>query len=47
MFSVFFAQDSESEKNLNTQLSPFLSKTYFNYNLGGIYDPYYNENLNN
>ena len=45
MFSVFFAQDSESKKNLNTQLSPFLSKTYFNFNLGGIYYPYSNENL--
>ena len=44
--SIFFGQDLKQTKVLKTQLSPFLSKTYFNFNLGGIYYPYSNANLN-
>ena len=43
---VFFLLKMQKQKKLNTQLSPFLSKTYFNFNLGGIYYPYSNDNLN-
>ncbi|MAW16793.1 MAG: acyloxyacyl hydrolase [Flavobacteriaceae bacterium] len=35
----------ENNRRLRSQLSPFLSKSYFSFNFGGIYYPYSNENL--
>jgi len=46
-FSYFFinAQEVEKEEKLLTQLTPFLSKTYFSVNLGGVFYPFSNDNL--
>lgn len=40
-----WAQKSPSD-TLLTRMTPFLSKTYFNFNFGGVYYPYSNANLN-
>ena len=41
------AQEVKKEEEFLTKLSPFLSKTYFSINLGGVFYPYSNANLAN
>lgn len=45
VFQSAFAQE-DSQTRLLTEFSPFLSKAYFNVNLGGIYYPFKEEYLN-
>lgn len=44
-FQILSGQEKQPEK-LRTQLTPFLEKTYFNFNLGLIHYPYSDDNLN-